>query len=296
MGGKFDNVEEALNPMYKHMANHVVMQRKRFGGSMAIAQAVFSRTQRDKLRKIIGPDLVFIVLNMTKECQRKRIKGRHGDTMPDSFLEILYKYAELCEPAGEDEENAFNLTITEDMSKSDVIQKILEIVNNLDKKPKKDPWRNGFWYNRDMVTQYWLVEGDRIEMRNVVDWDYPDVKPQMVKHWKYGDFGPANKEVARVSGIENSNIEIPTFFGATPAVLNDEGTKIYFYGFSKKVDVIEWLSDEEIEYLKEDRDSAEAPTCSYFEANPDIPRKIIWLSGMYIFDSLINYFFIYFST
>ena len=96
MAGKFDNVEESLNPMYKHMASHVVMQRKRFGGSMAIAQAVFSRTQRDKLRKIIGPDLVFIVLNMTKECQRKRIKGRHGDTMPDSFLEILYKYAELC--------------------------------------------------------------------------------------------------------------------------------------------------------------------------------------------------------
>ena len=97
MAGKFDSVEEALNPMYEHMANHVAMQRKRFGGSMAIAQAVFSRAQRDKLRKIIGPDLVFVVLNMTKECQSKRVKSRHGDSLPDSFLELLYKYAELCE-------------------------------------------------------------------------------------------------------------------------------------------------------------------------------------------------------
>merc|ERR1719242_1750421 len=164
------------------------------------------------------------------------------------------------------------------MSRSDVVQKILEIVNNLDKK-KRTPWRNGIWYNRDMVTQYNLVDGEKVEMRNVVDWDYPDVKPQMVKTWKYGDFGPANKEVAEISGIENYNLEIPSFFSNIPAVLNDEGTKIYFYGFSKKVDTIEWLSDEDVEKLKEDWDSVEAPSCSYFEANPEIPRKIIWLSG-----------------
>ena len=78
--GKYDAVEETLNPLYDQMSNHVMIQRKRLGGDMAIAQAVFSRRQRDKLRKIIGPDLVFIVLNMTKECQMKRIQGRHGDS------------------------------------------------------------------------------------------------------------------------------------------------------------------------------------------------------------------------
>ena len=104
---------------------------------MAIAQAVFSRRQRDKLRKIIGPDLVFIVLNMTKECQMKRIKGRHGDSpMLEEFMRVLVKYAEMCEPAGDDEENAFNVTISEDMSKDDVVKKVLEVVNNLDKKAR----------------------------------------------------------------------------------------------------------------------------------------------------------------
>ena len=130
-------MEETLNPLYDQMSNHVMIQRKRLGGDMAIAQAVFSRRQRDKLRKIIGPDLVFIVLNMTKECQIKRIQGRHGDSgMLEEFMRVLVKYAEMCEPAGDDEENAFNVTISEDMSKDDVVNKVLEIVNNLDKKAR----------------------------------------------------------------------------------------------------------------------------------------------------------------
>ena len=134
--GKYDAVEETLNPLYDQMSNHVMIQRKRLGGDMAIAQAVFSRRQRDKLRKIIGPDLVFIVLNMTKECQKKRIQGRHGNSMPEEFMVVLVKYAEMCEPAGDDEENAFNVTISEDMSKDDVVKKVLEIVNNLEKKAR----------------------------------------------------------------------------------------------------------------------------------------------------------------
>ena len=131
MTGDFDGIEENLQPMYDYMSEHVGKQRKRLGGNMAIAQAVFSRNQRDKIRKILGPDLVFIVLNMTKECQNKRVQKRHGDSLGDDFLQILYRYAELCEPAGEDEENAYNVTIMEGMSPEDVIQKILEIVNKL---------------------------------------------------------------------------------------------------------------------------------------------------------------------
>jgi len=49
---------------------------------------------------------------------------------------MLIKFAALYEPAGEDEENAYNVEITEDMSREDVIQKILDIANNLDKKAR----------------------------------------------------------------------------------------------------------------------------------------------------------------
>ena len=126
--GKTEGMEETLNPLYELMSDHVVVQRKRLGGNMAIAQAVFSRKQRDNIRKIIGPNLVFVVLNMTEECQMKRIKARHGDSLPEELWQVFTKYAELCEPAGEDEERAHNVTISENMSKDDVVEKVLEIV------------------------------------------------------------------------------------------------------------------------------------------------------------------------
>ena len=116
-------------------------------------------------------------------------------------------------------------------------------------------------------------------MRNIIDFDFPDMKPIMEEAWKYGDFGPAKTELVEITGIQNYNIQIPSFFGTMPAVLNDEGDKIYFYGFTKKVDIMEWISPEDMDKLVEDREPADAPTCSYFEPNPDLPRRIIWLSG-----------------
>ena len=63
-------------------------------------------------------------------------------------MSVLTNYAKLCDPAGDDEENAYNLTITEDMSRSDVVEKIMEIVNSLDKVKAETPWKNGYWYNK----------------------------------------------------------------------------------------------------------------------------------------------------
>ena len=129
--GIFDDFEEALYPMYDFMSKDIVRQRKRLGGNMAIAQAVFSRSQRDFLRKAVGADLVFIVLNLTKDCQIKRVKNRHVDSLGEEFINILVKYAEQCQPAAIDEENAYNVNITEEMTPKDVMEKIIEIVQKL---------------------------------------------------------------------------------------------------------------------------------------------------------------------
>jgi len=128
MQGKLDGVEGKLEPMYKIMAKDLIKQRNRLGGNWAIAQAVFSRKQRELLRNIIGPDLVFIVISMTKECNAQRIKKRGN---MGEYADALIKYAELCEPAGDDEENAYNVVVTEDMSIDDVMGKVLEIVQKL---------------------------------------------------------------------------------------------------------------------------------------------------------------------
>jgi gluconate kinase len=78
------------------------------GGKMAVAQAIYSRKQREAMSKILGPECVFIVLNMSRDCQKKRIIARHGEDMNENALAFLFKMAEMYEPAGEDEENAYN--------------------------------------------------------------------------------------------------------------------------------------------------------------------------------------------
>ena len=77
--GIFDGLEERLQPFYVAMARELVKQRKRIGGDWGIAQAVFSRAQRDQIKRDLGSDLIFVVMNLTKECQHKRVTGRHGD-------------------------------------------------------------------------------------------------------------------------------------------------------------------------------------------------------------------------
>ena len=132
--GQLDGLEEKWGPQYQELGKDIARQRKRLGGDWAIAQAVFTRAQRDALRKIIGPDLVFIVLQMTKECQIKRLQTRHGTGDVDEFLKQLNAIYELYEPASDDEENAYNIIITEDMSIDGVMEKVLEIIQEIDKK------------------------------------------------------------------------------------------------------------------------------------------------------------------
>ena len=98
---------------------------------MAVAQAIYSRKQRETLFKIVGPDLIFVVLNLTKNCIKKRLEERHGDTLNDALMGMLLKVADMCEPAGSDEKNAYNVYITEDMTPDDVVQEITSIIEKM---------------------------------------------------------------------------------------------------------------------------------------------------------------------
>ena len=68
----------------------------------------------------MGPDLVFVVINMTQECQKERLKERHGESVGD----LMEKMFNLYEPTGEDEENAFNVTVDTGMSRQDVLKQV----------------------------------------------------------------------------------------------------------------------------------------------------------------------------
>ena len=133
IAGSFDEVDwDKIKPFYACIAEDINTHKKRIGGDFAIAQAVTSREMRDHIR-ITLPDCVFITMSLTKENQTKRVKERHGEDANEDFMNMLIKFAAMYEPAGEDEENAYNVEITEDMSREDVIQKILDIVDKLEK-------------------------------------------------------------------------------------------------------------------------------------------------------------------
>ena len=81
------------------------------------------------LYRKLCPEIVFILLTMTEECQKKRLAARHGEKLEG--MDFLFKLSDEFEPLGEDEENAFNITITDEMTKEDVLNKALEIVSKI---------------------------------------------------------------------------------------------------------------------------------------------------------------------
>ena len=69
---------------------------------------------------------------MSKEDQIERIKGRHGNE--EMFVNMLTKCYDFFEPAGEDEPNTIPLLITKDMTRDDVVDKIIQLVKNHERK------------------------------------------------------------------------------------------------------------------------------------------------------------------
>merc|ERR1712142_1102284 len=123
--GKEFKIENYLE-FFTIMCDDILSERKRIGGDWAVASVAFTREMRDHIRSRLGPDLMFVVLSMDKEELRKRLTARHqGDQQAAELMESVNI---LCEPVGEDEENALNVTVTADMTREEIVDKILDLV------------------------------------------------------------------------------------------------------------------------------------------------------------------------
>ena len=125
-GEEYD--EEGMKELYSAMCKNIKRERKRIGGNWVIAQAVPMRWLRDHIKKELGPDLTFVVLNMEKEEQMKRILSRHGGEN-NSVTEWLITIFDKFQPLQPDEQNAIECLVTNDMSREDVVAKVLELVS-----------------------------------------------------------------------------------------------------------------------------------------------------------------------
>ena len=92
-----EEMHEVFQLLLDEVAKDISKQNKRLGGNMAVAHAVFSRRQREALRKILGPECVFIVLNMSRDCQKKRVIARYRNIgFEVSMDKLLYMYVVLA--------------------------------------------------------------------------------------------------------------------------------------------------------------------------------------------------------
>ena len=70
---------------------------------------------------------------------------------------------------------------------------------------------------------------------------------------------PAHLDIVEATGVENYNLEIDVGVFKMLGVLNTTGDLIHFWGTTNKMEIMKWLSDEDLEILKEDREPADAP-------------------------------------
>ena len=263
---------EKLKPFYTNMAEDVAAQKKRIGGNFSIAQAVTSQEMRDHIRLTI-PDCIFITLTMTQESQIKRIKARHGEDLSEGLLDMMSGIHKLYELPGENEPNTFNIDITESMNRKDVLNKVLEV---LDDQPKT-PWKNGYYFSKNLTSFLKKVDGQSCDMYSILKLDYPDMDPIATKGtWKFGDFGPAHKEVQNATGgVKNYNIEMNVWNGMDHCfgVISEDGETIYSWGMINAVDVLQWQSDQDWKTLFEDREPYDSPNCPY-KIQPENQGKI----------------------
>ena len=79
MAGKEFSTELMLE-FYEHLALDIRREKERIGGDFAVATFIPKKKARDLLRKILGSDLIIVILSMSQEERRERVLIRHpGD-------------------------------------------------------------------------------------------------------------------------------------------------------------------------------------------------------------------------
>ena len=129
-----DDYESANYRLY----HHVLQERHRLGGDFVVAWAFADEKQkRIAIRKILGLDMIYVVLRIdpTLADKRKKARDQKNDhqlvklfNLVRSSLRQLIRPTEFvyweCEPAAEDEPNAINIEITDEMTPEDIANKI----------------------------------------------------------------------------------------------------------------------------------------------------------------------------
>lgn len=108
------------------MANDILKERQRIGGDWIVSFAIAKRVDRDFLRKVLGKDLIFVVLDISLGLVIERLSGREG---VEKNREEAEKFHSVFEPAEKDEPNTIPFEMKRGATREENAQAIFDLIN-----------------------------------------------------------------------------------------------------------------------------------------------------------------------
>ena len=94
---------------------------------------------------------------------------------------------------------------------------------------KQLPWKSGMWFNKDQSGFLIVIDGEKVEYKNVMVLEYPGAPPMFSGTISYGnDFGAVPpEEIEKVGGVKNYNVMMDFTTIKVPGILHKNGTTIH---------------------------------------------------------------------
>ena len=124
---------------------------------------------------------------------------------------------------------------------------------------KQQKLTEGYWNFGDSKNTMCIVKSNVMTVKNIMCLDYPDLPHTMKFDLEYGVFDDAKTEVKEASGKTKNNVYLKSAMMNMQALLNDEGTKMWLWGWANKMEIWQHISQERLEAMREDRDDYLAP-------------------------------------
>ena len=124
--------QKSMFPFFKLLTNDILSEKEKIGGDWVVASfAMPTRKIRDFIKKECNA--TFIVFTQSEEILKKRLSSEKAHYVglswfPDWAMNVLKCY----EPVQPDEKDAYEIVLTPEMGKEEVVQNVLSLIKNVD--------------------------------------------------------------------------------------------------------------------------------------------------------------------
>ena len=123
-GKKITECVERKAKRYQVLAKHILQERQRLGGNFVVAMGLETRYFRDVIRQIVGPEMVYVILNISKDLQYKRVIKREKNPKSPRFKALVRVYS-FFEGVQEGENRVIGINVDENKTIEMVVKEIL---------------------------------------------------------------------------------------------------------------------------------------------------------------------------